>query len=102
MRWFHPSVRKLRHWLDDGGPDDIDEHVAGCARCANRLEELAAPLPEISAALSLSLQAPDDLVQRLGARMNDAMRTREDLQIILELLGIPLATVRNLMMEEDG
>ena len=101
MKWFHPSARKLQRWLDEGGPEDVDAHVATCARCANRLEDLAAPLPELSAALSQSLQAPEDLVQRLGARMTESMRSREDLQIILELMGIPLSTVRNLMTEEE-
>ncbi|MEM7142947.1 MAG: hypothetical protein AAF548_18125 [Actinomycetota bacterium] len=102
MRWFHPSSRKLQRWLDEGGPDDVDAHVADCARCANRLEELAAPLPELSEALTRSMQAPDDLVARLGARMSESMRAREDLQLLLELMGVPLATVRSLMMEDDS
>ncbi|MEZ5247478.1 MAG: hypothetical protein R2707_20485 [Acidimicrobiales bacterium] len=101
MRWLHPSTRTLQRWLEDGTPADVDSHVALCARCANRLEELATPLPELSNALARSLRAPDDLVQRLGVRMTDAMRTREDLQILLELMGVPLDTVRNLMTEED-
>lgn len=100
-RWFHPSSKKLQHWLDSGGPDDVDIHVAECSRCANRLEELAAPLPELTAALTASLSAPDDLVHRLGVRMTDSMRSREDLAIILELLGVPLGTVRNLITETD-
>ncbi len=101
MKWIHPSNRKLQRWLDDGEPQDVDEHVAGCVRCANRLEELATPLPELSQALSRSMQAPDDLVQRLGVRMTESMRTREDLRLLLELMGVPLATVRSLMMEDD-
>lgn len=101
MSWFHPSSRKLQRWLDDGGSAEVDTHVAGCARCANRLEELAAPLPELSEALTRSMQAPDDLVQRLGARMTESMRSREDLQLLLELMGLPLGTVRSLMMEDD-
>ena len=101
MKWLHPSTRKLRTWLDGGGPTDVDAHVAGCARCANRLEELAAPLPPLAGPLAASLQAPDDLVQRLGARMTESMRTREDLRILLDLMGIPFGTVRNLMTEED-
>lgn len=100
-RLFHPSARKLQRWLEDGEPPEVDAHVATCARCATRLEELAAPLPELSEALSQSLQAPDDLVQRLGARMTESMRNREDLAMFLELLGIPLGTVRNLMTEDD-
>lgn len=102
MKLFHPSARKLQSWLDDGGPDDVDTHVAECVRCANRLEELAAPLPELTDALARSLQAPDDLVQRLGARMTESMRAREDLQLLLELMGVPLGTVRSLMMEDDS
>ena len=102
MKWFHPSARKLQRLLDDGGSADVDAHVAECARCANRLEELAAPLPELSQALTRTLQAPDDLVQRLGHRMTESMRAREDLQLLLELMGIPLGTVRSLMMEDDS
>lgn len=102
MRWIHPSTRKLQRWLDEGGPDDVDAHVVDCARCANRLEELAAPLPELSDALNQTLRAPDDLAQRLGARMTESMRSREDLQLLLELMGIPLGTVRSLMMEDDS
>jgi len=101
MKWFHPSSRKLQRWLDHGAPEDVDAHVAECSRCANRIEELASPAPELTEALSRSMQAPEDLVQRLGARMTDTMRSREDLQILLDLMGIPLSTVRNLMMEED-
>ena len=102
MKFFHPSGKKLQRWLDEGGPEEVDTHVADCDRCANRLEELAAPLPELGAALALSMQAPTDLVQRLGERMTESMRSREDLAIILELLGIPLSTVRNLMTEDDS
>jgi hypothetical protein len=101
MRWIHPSNRKLRRWLDDGEPRNVDEHVAECARCANRLEELATPIPQLSQVLARSMQAPDDLVQRLGVKMTESMRSREDLQLLLELMGVPLATVRSLMMEDD-
>ena len=99
--WFHPSARKLQRWLEEGGPDDVDRHVAECARCANRLEELATPLPELTTALARSLAAPDDLVQRLGTRMTASMRNREDLAILLELLGVPIGTVRTLFTEDE-
>lgn len=97
----HPSARRLHDWLDSGGPHDIDRHVAGCSRCATRLEELAEPVPQLAGALSLTLQPPDDLVRRLGAKMTDSMRTREDLVILLELMGVPWHTVRTLMTDLD-
>ncbi len=101
---FHPSNKRLERWLDgsdDSGSVDegVDTHVATCERCANRLEELAQPVPELTAALAQTLRAPEDLVQRLGARMTDTIRNQEDLQLFFELMGIPVATIRNLMME---
>ena len=51
MKVFHPSARKLEAWLRDGATDDVDAHVEDCDRCANRLEELAAPVPELGPAL---------------------------------------------------
>lgn len=107
MSWIwrlgmHPGDKRLLHWLDagDGHGADLDEHIATCERCATRLEELAQPLPALADALSRSLQAPDDLVQRLGVRMNTTIRSREDLRLFFELMGVPFATVRSLM-EDD-
>lgn len=99
MKLLHPSARRLRHWLDHGEPQDVDQHVVDCSRCANRLEELATPLPELTTALSQTLQPPDDLVQRLGVRMTRSMRNREDLSILLELMGVPWHTVQALMTD---
>lgn len=102
---FHPSAKKLERWLAaDSEVEldiDVDGHVATCDRCANRLEDLALPVPELGAALSATLQAPDDLVQRLGARMSNTMRNREDLQLFLELIGVPFDTVRTLLNDTD-
>ncbi len=99
---FHPSTKRLRHWLERG-PDaepTVDEHILTCDRCANRLEELAHPLPELGAALTQSLSTPDDLVTRLGVRMNESIRNREDLALFFELMGVSFATVRTLMEDE--
>lgn len=100
---FHPSNKRLLRWLDGGAEADaaVDEHIATCDRCANRLEDLAQPIPELGVALTQSLQAPDDLVQRLGVRMNASIQNREDLSLFFELMGIPFATVRSLMEEES-
>lgn len=101
MSWIHPTRRTLRRWLesDDVGP--ADEHISSCRRCANRLEDLAAPVPALGEAISRSLRPPDDLVERLGARMTESMQNREDLQIFLDLLGVPWRTVQNLMSEGE-
>ena len=101
MRLLHPSPRRLQQWLESGEPSDVDRHVVDCARCANRLEELASPVPELGPALTESLQPPDDLVERLGVRMTRTMRNRRDLQLLLELMGVPWRTVRTLMEEDD-
>ena len=100
---FRPSDKRLLQWLEQGDGFDprLDEYIATNERAANRLEELAQPLPELGHALTQSLQAPDDLVQRLGARMNASIRNREDLSLFFELMGVPFATVRSLMEEES-
>ncbi len=104
-RWklgMHPSSKRLQRWLEAGpvAEPEVDEHILTCDRCANRLEELAQPLPELGVALQRTLASPDDLVARLGVRMNETIRNREDLSLLFELMGIPFATVRNLMEDE--
>ncbi|MDH3704866.1 MAG: hypothetical protein OES57_02300 [Acidimicrobiia bacterium] len=102
MRWIHPRDRKLREWLETGEPNSVDEHVVTCSRCATRLEEMEAPGPELGEALQVSMRAPDDLVQRLGVRMTESMRNRQDLRMFLELMGISWPTVRSLMTEDES
>lgn len=101
MSWIHPRTKRLRLWLDTGQAGSVDDHVSSCRRCAARLEDLAAPVPDLGAAISARLRPPDDLVERLSVRMTESMRNREDLQIFLDLLGIPWRTVQNLMTEGE-
>ena len=101
MNLRHPSKRALRRWLEADDLASIDEHVATCDRCASRLEGLAAPTDDIGEALHRALEPPEDLVNRLGVRMTESMRNREDLRILLELLGIPWRTVQNLLTEGE-
>ena len=101
MIFVHPTKRALRRWLDGAEAGAVDEHVSTCRRCAARLEDIAAPVPALGDAISQTLQPPDDLVERLGVRMTDSMRNREDLQIFLDLLGVPWRTVQNLMIEGE-
>jgi hypothetical protein len=101
MRWLHPTKRTLSRWLDSDGTGPADDHISSCRRCANRLEDLAAPVPALGDAITRTLSPPDDLVERLGVRMNDSMRNRDDLQIFLDLLGVPWRTVQNLLDEGE-
>ena len=97
-----PSDKRLLQWLEQGDGVDpkLDAHLATSERAANRLEELAQPFPDLGTAIQQSLAGPEDLVSRLGVRMNETVRNRDDLSLLFELMGIPFATVRSLM--EDG
>jgi hypothetical protein len=97
----HPTKRSLRRWLESDDLGSVDDHVSVCRRCANRLEDLAAPVPGLGDAIRRTLTPPDDLVERLGARMSESMRNHEDLQILLDLLGVPWRTVQNLVSEGE-
>ena len=97
-----PSDDRLRRLLEHGEGFDpaLDAFLATSARCADRLEELAQPLPELGPALHERLAAPDDLAVRLGVRMNESIRTRNDVSLFVELMGVPFATVRALVDDE--
>ncbi|MEM9201516.1 MAG: hypothetical protein AAGC53_07640 [Actinomycetota bacterium] len=108
MSWFWrfgvgPSDKRLLQWLErgDGFDPKLDTYLATSERAATRLEELAKPLPDLGPALAQTLSSPDDLVGRLGVRMTETVRGRDDLTLLFELMGIPFATVRNLM-EDDA
>lgn len=96
---LHPSNRKLASWLETGGPDEVDEHVAECERCAAALEALAVPEPTVSEALAAFLEPPEDLVHRINDRISDSLRNRADLKMFAELIGISLPTAQLLLTE---
>lgn len=97
MRWRrrigHPSKRRLLAWLEDGD-DSIDVHIAGCDRCATRLEDLSQPATAIGDALRAMLAPPPDLQPRLRSGIARQMQTREDMRLLFELLGVPWQTAR--------
>lgn len=94
---FHPSRRRLEAWLE-GVADDIDDHVADCAHCAARLEELASPpSAPLRTALLRALAPPADLQPRLRTGMVRRLEAREDLQLMASMLGVPGDTLRTLL-----
>ena len=92
-RIFHPSRRRLTTWLEGGDPS-IDDHIAGCHRCAAVLEDLGQPDSRIGEALRTVLAPPADIQRRLQVGMAAKMQTREDLRLLVELLGLPAQTWR--------
>ncbi len=95
----HPSRRRLRSWLESGDPS-IDAHLATCETCATRLEDLSAPAADLGEALRTTLAPPQDLQPRLRAGIAQKLQTREDLRLLVELMGIPMQTIR--MLSDPG
>ena len=56
---------------------------------------------DLHPSLRILLEDAYDLVQRLGVRMNTTIRSRDDLRLFFELMGVPLATVRSLMEDDN-
>lgn len=97
----HPSRRRLREWLEHGD-DAIDPHLSTCERCATRIEDLSEPQRPMADALIAVLAPPADLQPRLRSGIATKMQTREDLQLLVELLGIPVHTLRALSPPDDN
>lgn len=92
---WHPTRRRLAAWLEQGDAA-IDAHVAVCERCAGRLEDLSRPAVPLGDALRAMLAPPPDLQPRLRTGIARKMQTREDLRLLVELLGLPWQTAQAL------
>ncbi len=90
---WHPSKRRLSTWLEHGD-ESIESHLSDCEHCATRLEDLSQPSPSIRDALSTMLAPPDDLQPRLRAGISRRMQAREDMRLLVELMGIPWQTAQ--------
>lgn len=100
----HPSKQLLSSWLD--GEADLeehdDEHINSCSRCASRLEKLSeihldnvVPMNEqFRPALMAVLQPPEDLHERISARIADRLQERDDATLFGSMLGVPVETTR--------
>ena len=101
MRFRHPSPKRLQAWLD-GGERELDDHLATCARCADRLEDMAADEPVLRSTLIELLRPPDELDTRLRGGIDERLRAREDLALVSELFAVPLQTVRIMSNTNQG
>ena len=100
----HPSNKLLSSWLDgEIDLEDYDEHINSCNRCASRLDKLTArisldnvtPLSEkFRPALMAVLQPPEDLHERISARIAKRLQERDDITLFGSMLSIPVETSR--------
>jgi anti-sigma factor RsiW len=92
----HPSRARLHAWLDGELASELDDHLRTCERCAGVLEASAAGTPPFGSLLDHLLAAPADLEARLRSGIAGRLQTREDLRLMVELLGVPAETLRAL------
>lgn len=94
----HPKRQELTDWLD-GHNGHLDDHISTCSVCANELERITIsssnddPEPsDLGPALLELLQPPDDLHERLSARLAERLKRRDDFNLLSSLLGVPVET----------
>jgi hypothetical protein len=97
----HPSKVRLHAWLDGEAAGDIDDHLLHCERCAATLEASAAGTPTFAGLLDQVLAAPEDLEARLRGGVAARLQTREDLRLLVELLGVPMETLKTFSAPQD-
>jgi hypothetical protein len=97
----HPSTRMLRYWLRTGRPSRIGEHIAGCDRCTQLLDDdpVAARILE---ALADATAPPDGLEKRMTVAVSQAVRNRQALGALTELFGLGWHTGIVLVERVDG
>lgn len=108
----HPNRQQLASWLN-GEHEHLGEHIDTCAKCASRLDDLDSSLPTASAtnnvyalteelrpALLAVLQPPEDLHERIAARIAQRLQNRDDASLFGSLLGIPVETGR-IFLDQD-
>ncbi len=93
----HPKRQQLAAWLDGSHDTELDDHLATCEKCASTLDQLSeSQLTEpttggdrIGSALLTLLRPPDDLHERMSARLAERIQRRADLELLGSLLGVP-------------
>ncbi len=94
-RPWHPSKKRLAAWLANGD-SSLDTHISTCERCATKLEDISEPSQPLGEALRAMLAPPEDLYPRLRVGIAAKMSTREDLQLLAELMGLPFHAAKTL------
>lgn len=98
---WHPSSKRLHRWLDTGEPNGVGEHVEGCRRCADRLEEIdeATPLTldgpnPLRQALTELIAPPPDLNDRVLRGVEARGRAEREMMLIAGLFSIGVETAQ--------
>ena len=105
----HPTQQQLTSWLA-GDRVEFDEHIDGCEKCARRLDKLDSdnalgnvePITaDLRPALLELLRPPEDLHERISARITERLQDRSDANLFGSLLGIPLEAGRVFLEPKD-
>ena len=89
----HPKDDRLLAWLDGDAPE-LDEHLAGCERCAKSIDGLVAEEADLAPALLSVLAPPADLATRVSERLAARIQSRRDAELFGSMLGLPVETGR--------
>lgn len=101
----HPNRQELSMWLD-GSNAALDDHIDTCEICATSLDELSEPAnADLKPALLTLLKPPDDLHERVSARIARRLQDRRDADLFGSMFGVPVEVSRLFFddrSDEDG
>ena len=90
----HPNRQELTMWLD-GSNTALDDHIHTCEVCASSLGDISEPeTADLKPALLRLLKPPDDLHDRVSARIARRLQDRRDADLFGAMLGVPVEASR--------
>lgn len=95
------STSRLERILEND-PDRFERLLTRYPSIADRFESGSLLSPDARDALREAFAAPDDLVERLNARLHTALDSPTARSTALDLLGLGLATVRELIRDDPA
>jgi len=105
----HPKRERLIAWFEGEIDPEIDAHLSDCERCTSFLDELSEHRTEtpdnvaqIAPRLLTLLHPPDDLHERMSARLAERIQRRADLGLLGSLLGVPLEAGEVLLLPGES